>query len=190
MLAPRILRSRRLARPAVLYSPSAAVASVTVAASIPRPRLFSRTPSRRSQHDPHDRLRSARPLVPDALSSRLTNAGRVRHPRAFMAAAVAAAIAFYLYNSQTIPVTGRRRFNFLSDRFVAWTHQGAVREVISQVEAQGGRVLPDTDVRTMFVKKVMGRLIPVSGMADLDWEVFVIASGRMLRPNSYILFCY
>lgn len=179
MLACRALRPRRLVRPTLLPNSATGLPpSAIFVVSVPRP--FSRTSSRRSQQEPHDRLRQARPLVPHAISNRFTSAGRVRNPRAFIAAVTVAAIAFYLYNSQTVPVTGRRRFNFLSDRFVAWAHSGAAKQIIAQVEAQGGRLLSDRDLRTVLVRRVMKRLIPVSGMGDLDWEIFVIADDRML----------
>jgi len=89
-------------------------------------------------------------------------------------------VAFYLYNSQTVPVTGRRRFNFLSDKLVAKAHERAAEAVIRQVQDQGGHFLSDWDPRAMLVRRVMKRLIPVSGMTDLDWEIHVISDNRAL----------
>lgn len=83
-------------------------------------------------------------------------------------------MAFYLLNTQTVPVTGRRRFNFLSDEVVIMSQGDAVGAIIAQVQEQGSRVLPDSDPRTQVVKRVMSRLIPVSGLQDLDWEIYVI----------------
>jgi hypothetical protein len=95
-------------------------------------------------------------------------------------ATVVAAVGFYFYNSQTVPVTGRRRFNFLSDSMVARAHSKAAAQIIEQVRAQGGHFLSEWDPRTILVRRVMKRLIPVSGMTDLNWEIFVIADSRML----------
>lgn len=181
MLVSHLLRPTRLIRPVL---PSAARFNAFSTPSSNRARFFSQTASRPAQHDDYQaRLRNARPLVPDAIADRLNRAGRVRYPKAYMAAAAVAAVAFYLYNSQTVPVTGRRRFNFLSDRFVAWTHKGAADVIIREVQSQGGRFLSDRDRRTVLVKRVMKRLIPVSGMAGLDWEIFVI-EDRGMRPYS------
>jgi hypothetical protein len=128
--------------------------------------------------DSDERLRSARPLVPDALAGKFTNAGTGRNSRTLAVVTVAAAIAFYMYNSQTVPVTGRRRFNFLSDTLVAQAYARAAEAIVRQVEEQGGHFLSDWDPRTILVKRVMRRLIPVSGMENLDWEVRVIADSR------------
>lgn len=173
MSLPRVL-GPTLSRPTVL------LASRTSANT--RFRFFSDTRRSHSREDPYDRLRSARPLVPDALANRFSQAGRSRNSRAFVVASAAAAVAFYFYNSQTVPVTGRRRFNFLSDALVARAHSRAVDQIVQQVEEQGGHFLSDWDPRTIQVKRVMKRLIPVSGMTDLDWEIWVIADNRTLKP--------
>lgn len=187
MLSSRLARLNCLAR-----RPS--TVPTNTATLLPRPLLsipiHSRGSSRhlfqsrqlRSQNDnPHERLRNARPLVPNAIAGRFTSAGRSRNQRALVVASVVAAIAFYLYNSQTVPVTGRRRFNFLSDALVARAYARGADAIINQVEEQGGRFLSDWDPRTMMVKRVMKRLIPVSGMTDLDWEIRVISDNRKLN---------
>ncbi len=86
-----------------------------------------------------------------------------------------AAAAFYMWNSQTVPLTGRSRFNFLSDEIAEWMHPRAVQSILNQIHEQGGSVLPDDNIRTRIVKNVMRRLIPVSGLTDLEWEIYVIA---------------
>lgn len=154
-----------------------------------RPRSNQRPPPQRRdpssssspKYDPYEHLRHARPLVPDRVATRFQNAGSGRNSRLFVVATVLTAVAFYLYNSQTVPVTGRRRFNFLSDAMVARAHAKAGAEIIEQVKQQGGHFLSDWDPRTIRVKRVMKRLIPVSGMSDLDWEIFVIADNRTLH---------
>lgn len=86
---------------------------------------------------------------------------------------------FYFLNSQTVPVTGRRRFNFLSDKYVEYAHARAADEVVQMVRDQGGWFLSEWDPRTIVVKRVMRKLIRVSGLSSLDWEVRVIADDRM-----------
>ena len=169
MLASRILlRSPLVSRPLSILP-----------ARVIRSRLVSYTRPRLSQNNPYDHLRNARPLVSNKLAGRFTRAGTSRNSRAFVVATVLAAVAFYLYNSQTVPVTGRRRFNFLSDQMVARANVKAADGIIQQVKAQGGYFLSDWDPRTILVKRVMKRLIPVSGMTDLNWEVYVISDNRM-----------
>ncbi|KAH8699684.1 peptidase family M48-domain-containing protein [Ilyonectria robusta] len=138
-----------------------------------------------NQQDPYDRLRDAKPLVSNRAAGRFTRAGTSRNSRLFVLATVLAAVGFYLYNSQTVPVTGRRRFNFLSDSMVARAHSKAAGQIIEQVKAQGGHFLGDWDPRTILVKRVMKRLIPVSGMTDLNWEIYVIADSR--TANAFVL---
>ena len=111
----------------------------------------------------------------ESVARRFETTGRGRAPRAFVVATVAAALAFYFWNSQTVPVTGRRRFNFLSDAFVAEAYKKSADVIVRQVAAQGGHFLPDWDPRTVIVRRVMKRLIPVSGMSGLNWEIRVIA---------------
>lgn len=129
-------------------------------------------------------LQRARPLVAPAAASGFVQAGRSRRSRALVGAVVVAAVAFYLLNSQTVPVTGRRRFNFLSDEMVARAYAHAADAVIRDVHAQGGRFLSDWDPRTRLVERVMKRLIPASGMTDLDWEIHVIADDRSSPSSS------
>lgn len=140
------------------------------------------------QQDPYERLRHARPLVSEAKAGRFSRAGSSRNSRAFVLATMLAAIGFYLVNSQTVPVTGRRRFNFLSDDLVARAHGGMAKDMIRQVQAQGGHFLSDWDPRTILVKRVMKRLIPVSGMTDLDWEIFVIADSSTYSSLTFLSF--
>ncbi|RSL42524.1 hypothetical protein CEP53_012150, partial [Fusarium sp. AF-6] len=174
---PILLLSRR----------SAVLVPRTAAPCLLRHRLFSKCPPRLSQQqkDPYERLREARPLVPDPVARKFTQAGSSRNSRLMVVATVLAAVGFYLFNSQTVPITGRRRFNFLSDTVVARVYSKAVKETIEQVRAQGGHFLSDWDPRTRLVKRVMSRLIPVSGMADLNWEIFVIADSR--TANAFVL---
>lgn len=147
-------------------------------------RLFSQS-SRHSSQDPHDRLRQARPLVPDVVAEKITSAGSSRNSRTVVVLAVIGAVSFYLYNSQTVPVTGRRRFNFLSDKLVERAHSGIVEAVIQSVQEQGGHFLSDWDPRTILVKRVLKRLIPVSGLPELNWEIRVIADNK--TANAFVL---
>lgn len=96
-----------------------------------------------------------------------------------------AAVAFYVWNSQTVPLTGRTRFNFLSDEIAERMNPQPVESILRQVYDAGGVILSERDVRTQIVKNVMRRLIPVSGLADLKWEIYVIADDS--QANAFVL---
>ncbi|TWU79173.1 hypothetical protein ED733_008885 [Metarhizium rileyi] len=175
----------RLVRPSRHLTRSAGSTAILLTLrSVDRPRPFAQS-RLQSSRDPHERLKNARPLVPDVILRKIDSVGRSRNSRAVVAIAVIGAIAFYFYNSQTVPVTGRRRFNFLSDKMVQQAHSRAAEAVILAVEEQGGHFLSDWDPRTILVKRVMKRLIPVSGLPELDWEVRVIADDR--TANAFVL---
>ncbi|KAM3543196.1 hypothetical protein ARSEF1564_003913 [Beauveria bassiana] len=105
--------------------------------------------------------------------------------KAAVAAVMLAAVAFYVWNSQTVPLTGRTRFNFLSDEIAERMNPQPVESILRQVYDAGGVILSERDVRTQIVKNVMRRLIPVSGLADLKWEIYVIADDT--QANAFVL---
>ncbi|KAM3468788.1 hypothetical protein MY5147_007607 [Beauveria neobassiana] len=105
--------------------------------------------------------------------------------KAAVAAVMLAAVAFYVWNSQTVPLTGRTRFNFLSDEIAERMNPQPVESILRQVYDAGGVILSERDVRTQIVKNVMRRLIPVSGLADLKWEIYVIADDS--QANAFVL---
>lgn len=125
-----------------------------------------------------NRLKDARPLLAHNTATRLENAGHGRNSKIFAVVCVAAAFAFFFANSQTVPVTGRRRFNFLSDDIVGFLGSATAEAVVREVEEAGGRFLPERDGRVREVRRVLSRLIPVSGMGGIEWKVRVIDDER------------
>lgn len=187
MLVPRLLRRGRPASSllsTVLPPPPPRLASCAGRLSASTQHtgrcLLHTTPPRLniSPEELQRRLQFARPLVSHRAASRFENAGRGRQSRLFVLACAAAAAVFYFANSQTVPVTGRRRFNFLSDDFLEVLGSANAEAVVQEIEEQGGRFLPEGDHRVRTVGKVMARLIPVSGMADMEWKVRVIDDER------------
>lgn len=160
----------------------------------PRPIIFqnaSRCVSNRRQRLLHqniheERFRNARPLVPHAVGERFQNMGSDRKFKVSAVAVALLAVAFYFYNSKTVPITGRRQFNYLSDEMVARVHRRDAEMVIREVQRQGGHFLSEWDPRTILVKRVMKRLIPLSGLQDLDWEVHVIADSSKLLVCGFV----
>lgn len=100
-----------------------------------------------------------------------------------------AAAGFYAWNMQKVPLTGRWRFNYLSDEVAAWWHPRAAEEILEELNKQGVRCLPESDWRTKIVREVMRRLIPVSGLSDLKWELFVIDDdGKCPLPSTMYIY--
>ena len=133
-------------------------------------------------HNPAEALRNAQPLMRQGTLGKVARSPRTH---TIAAIAVAAAFIFYFSNIQTVPVSGRRRFNCYSEEFVERVSEQQVKRIIYEVERQGGRFLSDWDPRTRMVKRVMERLIPVSGMEDAEWEVRVIQDDR--QANAFVL---
>ncbi len=88
---------------------------------------------------------------------------------------------FYVYNLESVPISGRRRFNMVSNA----QEEATAKEMYQQVLQQfGDSVLPDNDRRTQRVKRVLQRLIPSTGLESADWEVRVIESEEM---NAFVM---
>lgn len=110
-------------------------------------RAFHRT-SRRPSRSGHEkdwqhRLHDAKPLFTTAQAGRI-----VRSPRThlfFGGCAIAAGI-FYFSNLESVPVSGRRRFNCYGDGVSTLSNQH-VKRVIYEAEKQGLRILPENDPR-------------------------------------------
>jgi len=88
----------------------------------------------------------------------------------------------YFYNTDTVPVSGRRRFNIISPAFEVQLGVQQYQQVLQQYR---GRILSDSDPRSRQVKRVLERLIPNSGLpADFDWKVHVIDSEE---TNAFVI---
>ncbi|KAL7622981.1 metalloendopeptidase [Parahypoxylon ruwenzoriense] len=150
----------------------------------PRPNNWPRPPhkTRNYNHDPYHRLSQAEPLI---TSHRLRRVVRSPSLRTVLALSVVGALVFYFSNIQTVPVSGRRRFNCFSEETVEAAGDAQVKRLIWEVERAGGRFLSDWDPRTAMVKRVMRRLIPVSGMEDADWEIRVIDDPH--TANAFVI---
>ncbi|KKA30958.1 hypothetical protein TD95_001306 [Thielaviopsis punctulata] len=139
------------------------------------------TPTQRAQMLQHYKLAHAKPLF---TYERARSTARSPVTWTFVACCAGAAVVFYAANTQTVPVSGRRRFNCYGDGGGAIVEE-QVRRIEYEVESQGGSFLPEWDPRTRMVRRVMNRLIPVSGMPDKEWEVRVIHDPNTL--NAFVL---
>ena len=78
---------------------------------------------------------------------------------------------FYFANIEYVPVTGRRRFNFISPEQEASLAEEQYKAVMQEYD---GKVLPPDHPYSRAVVAVAARLLPASGLQDQQWEVRVI----------------
>ena len=79
--------------------------------------------------------------------------------------AVGSGTAFYFANLETVPVSGRRRFNCYSDASVE--AEGA-RMYTMIMKENHDSLLPARDSRSKMVERVMQKLIPASGLESVN----------------------
>ena len=89
---------------------------------------------------------------------------------------------FYYLNLERVPISGRLRFNCFSPRF---GEQMADMQKQSILQEFRGRVLPPHHPYSIMVDKVMQRLIPASGLENLNWEVTVIDDPD--QANAFVM---
>ncbi|CAB77005.1 metallopeptidase Oma1 [Schizosaccharomyces pombe] len=96
-------------------------------------------------------------------------------------ALIAGGGVYYFTHLEYVPISNRRRFNDVSLDFEKRMAQDAYKEVMSEY---GDRMLPSYHPTTLYVSRVLKRIIAVSGMSDLKWELHVI---RDPTPNAFVL---
>lgn len=88
----------------------------------------------------------------------------------------------YLYNTEVVEMTGRRRFNCVSHAAELKMGEQSYREVLAQSR---GRVLPDNHPLAQMVNRVLQRLIPQVEIEGADWRVHVIVDDG--NANAFVL---
>ncbi|KAJ9652489.1 metalloendopeptidase [Neophaeococcomyces mojaviensis] len=91
---------------------------------------------------------------------------------------------FYVFNLEEVPITHRRRFNFISPE----TEKSLVsdREYQSLLQQFRGKVLPREHPYTQLVAKIVERLLPSAhGLDGGDWKVHVIDDPNMV--NAFVM---
>ncbi|KAJ5726680.1 uncharacterized protein N7483_008037, partial [Penicillium malachiteum] len=88
----------------------------------------------------------------------------------------------YLYNTDVVEMTGRRRFNCVSAQRELQMGAESYREVLG---SERGKVLPDYHPLTMMVDRVLQRLIPQANIEGAEWKVHVIKDDQM--ANAFVL---
>ncbi|KAJ5576401.1 Chaperone tailless complex polypeptide 1 [Penicillium sp. DV-2018c] len=88
----------------------------------------------------------------------------------------------YMYNTETVEITGRRQFNFISRTQELKMGEESYRDVLA---SERGKVLPDSHPLTRMVDGVLQRLIPQAPVEGADWRVHVIDNPGMV--NAFVL---
>ncbi|SPQ22143.1 d3fb2bf3-b1eb-4e21-9695-692458568c44 [Thermothielavioides terrestris] len=127
------------------------------------------------------RLRDAKPLV----HWRGWRAVNTPSTYTVVAVAVAAALAYYFAHLETVPVSGRTRFNAYGAEAARRAGEAEHARLLWELEQKGLRILPAWDPRAARVRRVMRRLVPFSGLRDEQWEVFVVEDDR--TANAVVL---
>lgn len=102
---------------------------------------------------------------------------------------------FYMTHLETVPVSGRTRFNCYSEE--AAEEQGVIayQQIVSQA-AQAGALVPTWDPRVRRIQKVLNRLIDGGGLGtgkigddyagrEVGWEVHLIEDPH--QANAFVL---
>ena len=93
-----------------------------------------------------------------------------------------ATVGFVGYNLETVPVSGRLRFNWVSPVYEEQMGQQQFQQVIQEF---GPRILPSWHPHTQMVRRVLDRLIPSSGLEGNEWEVYVIDDKSQI--NAFVI---
>ncbi|KAI3661926.1 hypothetical protein MP638_005967 [Amoeboaphelidium occidentale] len=88
---------------------------------------------------------------------------------------------YYVSHLESVPSTGRRRFMSISSKEEEYMSKQAYQSVMSQFS---GDMLPSYHPLSVKVERVAKRLINVSGMSGLNWEVHVVNSNE---PNAFVI---
>ncbi|KAI9702455.1 MAG: hypothetical protein M1836_000935 [Candelina mexicana] len=89
---------------------------------------------------------------------------------------------FYVSNLETVPVSGRRRFNIYSPEAERNDAKGFYEHLLHQYQ---GQLLPPWHPSSKLVQKVLDRLIPHSGLHNLDWQIHVIDDPN--EKNAFVI---
>lgn len=90
--------------------------------------------------------------------------------------------AIYVYGREEVPVTGRYRFNLFSPETMKSIVAGNKEE---ELRLYGKLILPPEHRISRKVERVMQKLIPVSGIPNENWEIYVIDDPDM--ENAFVM---
>lgn len=90
---------------------------------------------------------------------------------------------FYISNIEPAPVSGRKRFIITTPNIEEALGNYQYDSLLKEYR---GRTYADNHPDVIRVKRVMKRLIAVSGMEDIDWKVHVVVDPSV-GPNAMVL---
>lgn len=99
--------------------------------------------------------------------------------KAAIAALGAGGGVVYAYNLETVPITGRRRFNIISPEYEKKIMEGGYEQTLREYQ---GQILPAEHPHTRMVANVVERLLSsVKGLAGDEWRVHVINDPKQIN---------
>ncbi|KAI5464340.1 peptidase family M48-domain-containing protein [Mariannaea sp. PMI_226] len=148
-----------------------------------QPRL-NQTPQQDFKDDARQRISNAKSKPPflSRVARRFAFIGRMRKSKQIVLATMLTSLGFYFYNSDTVAVTGRKRYNIIPQPLCIWAFSWIPNFAIEDIKEDGGSLLSDLDARVITVKRVLRRLMPLSGMGHLDWEIFIFENDAPDYP--------
>lgn len=78
---------------------------------------------------------------------------------------------FYVYNLETVQISGRRRFNFLSPEMEARIVEGQYEQMVQELRPN---LLPSYHPATRLAHRVVTRLVHANGLEGQKWVVHVV----------------
>lgn len=90
--------------------------------------------------------------------------------------------AFYYVNLETVPISGRRRFNCISPETEQSMSDQQVGQVLKQYQ---GHILPPNHPAAVLCQRVLDRLIQAAGLEGNQWDLRVIDDPKMV--NAFVV---
>jgi metalloendopeptidase OMA1, mitochondrial len=168
MLSQNILRSSFRALPRTIPRPLPRTPFPRISQQptpLHTPRFASQGPrSTRVKHYRYnpDEVQRAKPLISE---EQIRNGFRHPGTKLLFLSVGAGGVIFYVSNLETVPVSGRRRFNCYSEASVEEEGKMMYKMIMHD---NRDAILPSWDPRTRTVERVMEKLIPASGLEDAN----------------------
>ena len=91
-------------------------------------------------------------------------------------------VIFYVYNLETVPISGRRRFNWISQE---QEEKLAAGEYEQQLRELKGRLLPQGHPYVQLCARVVNRLVQANGLGDQKWTLHVVQDDS--QTNAFVM---
>lgn len=157
----------------------------------PSGRPYPNRPPRSRYDEPypfdHEKARNARPILTTHQVRNFFYSPRLRYGLIIVAGAT---VIFYYSNLETVPVSGRRRFNCFTAEQAEIEGQMAYKQILNEA-LRANALLPRWDPRVQRVEKVLERLIEGGNLGtgtvgqETGWAVHVIDDPH--QANAFVL---